>query len=52
MNGNGLTAKEMTLRYIDSLESRIKTLEKRETLWVVIILGSVGVNVGHFTGVI
>jgi len=47
-----LTAKDMTLRYITSLESRVKTLEKRETLWIIVILGSVGVNVVNFLGVV
>jgi len=29
-----ISSKEMTLRYIESLENRVKTLERREYIWI------------------
>ena len=47
-----LTKTEITLRYIKSLECRVKRLEKREWVWIIIIFGSIGVNITQYMGLI
>lgn len=49
---NQISAKEITLRFISSLERRITTLQKREWIWVSIIFTSIGVNMGQYIGII
>ena len=43
-----VSAKDITLRYIESLEDRIKRLEKREWIWICAALASIGVNIYQF----
>lgn len=45
---DSVSAEDITLRYIESLESRCKRLEKREWIWISAGLVSIGVNIVQF----
>ena len=49
---DGLSSKEITLRYLESLEGRNRRLERREYLWVTIICASIGISIGQYVGII